>query len=128
MRSARLFLPLSISLFMKRVRVRLPNRGSGGTSRLTTRARRGMNSPLGVSDRKNEPCSSGTEDRRGAAFVKVPGWLLRKAYCLLLRADPICLGLCRPQAAALNPGYLVGAFGAFAPYLDRPCLRSLTPP
>src|SRR3977135_3677970 len=47
MRSAKLFLPFSMSLFMKRVRVRLPNLGSGGTSLLTTRARLGMDSPGG---------------------------------------------------------------------------------
>src|SRR5438067_12142299 len=76
MRSARLFLPLSISLFMKRVSVRLPNRGSGGTSRFTTRARRGMLESPFERSKRNEPCSSGTEDRRDlerAAFVKVPG-------------------------------------------------------
>src|SRR5437879_12565070 len=47
MRSAKLFLPLSMSLFMKRVRVRDPKRGSGGTSLLITRARLGMDSPGG---------------------------------------------------------------------------------
>src|SRR5215471_3777765 len=40
-RSAKLFLPLTMSLFMKRVSVRLPKRGSGATSRFSTRARRG---------------------------------------------------------------------------------------
>src|SRR5438067_9671722 len=70
MRSARLFLPLSISLFMKRVSVRLPNRGSGGTSRFTTRARRGMLESPFERSKRNEPCSSGTEDRRDGRDVR----------------------------------------------------------
>src|SRR6266496_1551481 len=40
-----LFLPSIISLLMNRVMVLLPYRASGGTSRLTTRARRGMAYP-----------------------------------------------------------------------------------
>src|SRR5216683_5828539 len=125
MRSARLFLPLSMSLFMKRVRVRLPKRGSGGTSRFTTRARRGMDTPWRF---EREPFSSGTEDHRlsRAVFVQVPGWL-RGLLPAVLRADPICLGSPCGQPPH-EAGYLAGALGAFAPYFDRPCLRSLTPP
>src|SRR4051812_29203323 len=82
MRSASDFLPFIISLFMKRVRVRLPNRGSAGTSRLITRARRGM---LEVSLRRTIHGTSLVQavqrtDRRahqahGVTFVQVPGWL-----------------------------------------------------
>src|SRR3981081_612195 len=89
MRSARLFLPLSMSLFMKRVSVRLPKRGSGGTSRFTTRARRGMESPLRI---EYEPFSSGTEDHRLGRQCSCKYLGGSEAYCLLIRADPICLG------------------------------------
>src|SRR5207302_8420942 len=100
MRSARLFLPLTISLFMKRVSVRDPKRGSGGTSRLTTRARLGIFSPFLRSrvhafarsklgpERENATTRERANAIRtslfqavqrtaasSAAFVKVPGWL-----------------------------------------------------
>src|SRR5579884_143742 len=42
MRSATLFLPSRITLLMNFCTMRFPYRGSGGTSRRTTRARRGI--------------------------------------------------------------------------------------
>src|ERR687888_411101 len=46
MRSARLFFPSTMTLLMKRARLLLPKRASGGTSRRTTRARLGIQPPL----------------------------------------------------------------------------------
>src|SRR5579859_1116158 len=124
MRSARLFLPLSISLFIKRVRVRDPNRGSGGTSRLITRARRGIDSPQG---RRNEPFSSGTEDRRVSRDVRESTWLAQRPIACWLEQTRY-VSAHRMGGPPHEIGYLAAALGAFAPYFERPCLRSLTPP
>ena len=120
----------SMSLLMKRVTVRLPKRGSAGTSRLITRARRGMlNSP------SDDPGTSLVQavQRTAAstrAFVQyLPEVAQRPIACSPGRAGPICLGLLVASGPPLERlGYLAGALGAFAPYFDRPCLRFLTPP
>src|SRR5438445_12373465 len=67
--------------------------------------------------------------RVAAAFVKVPGWLKS-----LLPAGTQARYVSAPKGLKTfgkpphETGYLAGAFGAFAPYFDRPCLRSFTPP
>src|ERR1051326_2889482 len=102
---------------MNRVRVRLPYLGSGGTSRFITRARRGMVSPI----ERTSLVEAVQRTTAHAVFVQVPDGSV--AYYLLEKQAK--------DVSALRPPlecFLAGAFGAFAPYLDRPCLRSLTPP
>src|SRR5215475_6064133 len=127
MRSARLFFPLSIILFMKRVRVRLPKRGSGGTSRLITRARRGMDSPQSGTSLVQAVQRTGRGRERRRAVRASTYWVAQRPI-----ACPQCRGQTRYVSAREGlpheAGYLAAALGALAPYFDRPCLRSLTPP
>src|ERR1051326_8196101 len=152
--SARLFLPFIISLFMNRVSVRLPKRGSGGTSLLITRARLGTLSPFLRSRARAFPRSKwllNTQTRqrvnalthlrtslvqavqRTAAFARrsckyrLLGWLKGLFLPQCVKQARYVIGS-RLVSRRIETGYLAGAFGAFAPYLDRPCLRSLTPP
>src|SRR6056300_1106741 len=117
MRSATAFLPPCMMTFINLARSTFPYLGSGRISRLGTSRRRGIFKPLN--------CFS---------------WLVallhnRESYFQLSLTRPACntqvWGHYAVTARHAEQHLLIFenyfAFGFFAPYLERDCLRSLTP-
>src|SRR4029079_3391644 len=119
MRSATAFLPDSMITFMNLDRSTEPNFGSGRMSRLGTSRRRGI-SHLSVSVGASvEPAPRRSPGRKAARTCHLLGGTQappRHAPRRTGRGVGVSLG--RPDQAF---------FGRFAPYLERDCLRSLTP-
>src|ERR1043165_4022061 len=117
MRSATDFLPLSISLFMNRVRVRLPYLGSGGTSRFITRARRGMESPI----ERTSLVEAVQRTTANTVFVQVPRWLSGLYYLLSKQAQYV--SALRPPLKWLQLSG--GSLGSFRSVLGSPLFAVL---
>src|SRR6201746_2075874 len=135
MRSAMAFLPDSITTFMNFERSTDPNFGSGRISRLGTLRRRGMvtsfqcliwrqvsrpDSPDGHRVEWDHPLT-----RRNVQIV--PPQIRSETGLGLFAISFASTCLRRPCWASGRSGEAQAFFGRFAPYLERDCLRSLTP-
>src|SRR5574337_606475 len=115
MRSATAFLPPSMITFMNLDSSTLPNFGSGRISRLGTSRRRGIFHLYF--------CFSWRHFRHRESHTQLS--LTRPAHTMCVEGHYAASSRHATTSTRNTPDYL--AFGRLAPYLERACLRSLTP-